>query len=57
MLTTPPPPRSVEFAAFTIEVTARVVIDVRTRDIFAFRLKEGGGVGASGAEGWSREAL
>lgn len=56
-LTTPPPPRSDWFAALTIEVTERVVIDVRTREIFAFKIEDGGGVGASGEMGWSREAL
>lgn len=34
-----------------------MVIDVRTREIFAFKIEDGGGVGASGEMGWSREAL
>lgn len=42
-LTTPPPPRSDSFAALTMDVTSRSVIDVRMRDTLLFRLDEGAG--------------
>lgn len=41
--TTPPPPRRDSFAALTIDVTSRLVIDVRMRDTLLFRAEEGCG--------------
>ncbi len=41
--TTPPPPRRDSLAALTIDVTSRLVIDVRMRDTLLFRVEEGCG--------------
>ncbi len=38
--TTPPPPRRDSLAALTIDVTSRLVIDVRMRDTLLFRVEE-----------------
>lgn len=45
------------FAALTIDVTSRVVIDVWMRDIFEFKADDGGGLDASGGGAWRREDL
>lgn len=50
-LTTPPPPRRDSLAALTIEVVARVVIEVRIKDILEFSAAEGAGRDGS-SEGW-----
>ena len=50
-LTTPPPPKSDSFAALTIDVTSRSVIEVRMRATFELRDADGSGAGLSG-EGW-----
>ena len=42
-LTTPPPPNRDSFAAFTIEVTPRSVIDVRMRETLLLNRAEGWG--------------
>ena len=43
-LTTPPPPRRDVFAALTIDVTSRSVIDVRMRATLELRDAEASGV-------------
>jgi len=45
--TTPPPPRRDSFAALTIEVAARVVIEVRIRETLELRAADGCGSGSS----------
>ena len=40
-LTTPPPPRRDSFAALTIQVVARVVMEPLKSDIFEFNVAEG----------------
>lgn len=55
--TTPAPPRRELFAALTIHVTPRVVMDVWMRDIFEFKADDGGGLDASGGGAWRREDL
>ena len=46
-LTTPPPPSRDLFAALTMQVVARFVMDVRMRDTLALRVAEGVGREAS----------
>ena len=51
-LTTPPPPRRDSLAALTMEVVARVVMEVRIREILALRVADGVGRLEESA-GWS----
>lgn len=53
-LTTPPPPSREVFAALTMQVVARLVMEVRIRDTLAFRIADGVGRDASevGEGGW-----
>lgn len=56
-LTTPPPPRRDVFAALTIHVVARFVIEVRIRETLAFSVADGVGREASVGEGWRVPSL
>lgn len=55
VLTTPPPPSRDVFAALTMQVVARFVIEVRIRETLAFSVADGVGREASVGsreEGW-----
>ena len=58
-ITDPPPPRKDSLAALTMAETWRVVISVRSREIF--ELSDWEGEGGAGVDvdggGWSRESL
>lgn len=56
-LTTPPPPRRDLFAAFTIDVTSRSVMEVRIRATLELRDADGSEVELSGGGGCSSEDL
>lgn len=59
-LTTPPPPSRDVFAALTMQVVARVVMEVRMRETLALSFAEGVGRGVlDGAEeaGWRVPSL
>ena len=57
-LTTPPPPNRDVFAALTMQVVARVVIEVRIRETLAFSVADGvGREAASREEGWKVPSL
>lgn len=59
-LTTPPPPSRDVFAALTMQVVARFVMEVRIRDTLAFSVADGVGREASFGtreEDWSVPSL
>lgn len=59
-LTTPPPPRKDVFAALTMQVVARFVMEVRMRETFVLSVADGVGLdGLDGVdeEGWRVPAL
>lgn len=59
-LTTPPPPSRDVFAALTMHVVARFVIEVRIRETLAFSVADGVGREASDGsrdEGWRLPSL
>ena len=56
-LTTPPPPRRDVFAALTIHVVARFVMEVRIRETLAFSVADGLGRESCVGEGWRVPSL
>ena len=56
-LTTPPPPSRDSFAALTIDVVARVVMEVRMREIFELNAEDADGSSVVSDEGRSWPVL
>ncbi len=56
-LTTPPPPSRDVFAALTMQVVARVVMDVRISETLALSVAEGVGREALERVGWRVPSL